>query len=312
MNASFPYQKIGPRSGSFLGKSSLWLGSDHLLLIRNHYFTEEYFRLYLRDIQAIVVRRHPRFVMPLSLLLAALGGMVAVISAERIHREWLATSSWIVLATVFAAWLTVSLRWSCSFHIQTAVGIHAIPSLHQIWRARPALQLLENRIAEVQGLLPEEWLPDGAQRLVEQPEPVRTSDQGLSLSRAVVVAAAALVSLFTDALFSWLASEPGRSLAIRNIGLFVTIFAVSVSIAALVVTRPYPSFSKFRTLLIVVVVTVGLANWGSIIIAPLVSAFATNSSMRDFYWLNQIAEIGLGAAGFFFLAGARGGETSAA
>ena len=39
------------------GRSSLWLGKDHLLRIDSSGYTENYRRFFLRDIQAVIIRK---------------------------------------------------------------------------------------------------------------------------------------------------------------------------------------------------------------------------------------------------------------
>lgn len=52
-----PYERLTrPRFG-LNGFGALWLGSDHLLLVNNAFAVERYRRWYLREIQAVVIRR---------------------------------------------------------------------------------------------------------------------------------------------------------------------------------------------------------------------------------------------------------------
>src|SRR5580704_19652177 len=55
------YRKLPGQRRGILRGATLWLGSDHLLSIKSLRFREEYKRFHLRDVQAIVVARVPRF-----------------------------------------------------------------------------------------------------------------------------------------------------------------------------------------------------------------------------------------------------------
>jgi hypothetical protein len=54
-----PYRKLTSRRRSLLGYSQLWLGEEHLLLVRSTRLVERYQRFALRDIQAIVISDSP-------------------------------------------------------------------------------------------------------------------------------------------------------------------------------------------------------------------------------------------------------------
>ena len=45
------YQRLSPARGGIVSYSSLWLGTDHLLLVTNTGFREQYRRFFFRDIQ---------------------------------------------------------------------------------------------------------------------------------------------------------------------------------------------------------------------------------------------------------------------
>ena len=55
------YRKLPGHRRGFIFGSSVWLGSDHLLLVKSSRFREEYKRFYFRDVQSIVTAASPRF-----------------------------------------------------------------------------------------------------------------------------------------------------------------------------------------------------------------------------------------------------------
>src|SRR5688500_10943387 len=78
MKAAHDYIRLPGRGRVVnLARSSLWLGSDDLLLLTRMMGTEEYRRFSYRDIQAIITRRTPAR-MVWNLILLALATAVAV------------------------------------------------------------------------------------------------------------------------------------------------------------------------------------------------------------------------------------------
>ena len=55
------YKRLPGRSWLTLaGRHSIWLSSNHLLSVWNHYVTEDYKRFYFHDVQAIWIRETSR------------------------------------------------------------------------------------------------------------------------------------------------------------------------------------------------------------------------------------------------------------
>ena len=63
-----------------VARASMWMGSDHLLLVKSAWFREEYKRFYLRDIQAIVVAPCARFFVSTPMLVCAFLWLVPVVT----------------------------------------------------------------------------------------------------------------------------------------------------------------------------------------------------------------------------------------
>lgn len=150
------YRRLpGLRRG--IGSSaSLWLGSDHILLVKSSWFRERYKRFYLRDIQAITVARCPRFfswpLLALALMWFVLGlGML--FASSKMQLAWGAGA-----VAIVAAWLAVSLTAGCRCRLYTAVSHDDLPSLYRIWSARRFLKRVQPRIEEVQGKLDPGWV----------------------------------------------------------------------------------------------------------------------------------------------------------
>jgi hypothetical protein len=138
------------------GNSSLWLGPDHLLCIDSTGFTENYKRFYFRDIQAFIVRKTDGYKY-WSLALGVLGFFFAFMAA--LTRDSVGRIVLLCIAAFF--WLCMLLNLvlgpTTVCHLQTAVQIELLPSIHRLRKARKVLNILRPLIASAQGeLAPQE------------------------------------------------------------------------------------------------------------------------------------------------------------
>ncbi len=159
------YRKLpGRRRGLIMG-SSVWLGSDHLLLVKSSRLREAYRRFYFRDIQAIVTAKAPRFhISTRSLVIAVawLLGLAAVTGFQRglrarsidVNIAWI---WWALLPALACAWLYVSAFRSCRTRIYTAVSAEELPSVYRTWTARRFLSLVEPYVTQAQGAVEGSW-----------------------------------------------------------------------------------------------------------------------------------------------------------
>jgi hypothetical protein len=127
------YRRLPGRRMGFLRCPSAWIGEDHILLVEGTRFRETYKRVYLRDLQALIIRRKPRFVihwpylLPVPFVAAALFG---------VFRTKVAVP---ILLAAFLAALSVillSLRFGCYLDLATAVGNVPVLSVSRLWTAR--------------------------------------------------------------------------------------------------------------------------------------------------------------------------------
>ena len=56
------YERLPGGHLGFLSRDSLWLGSDHILLVKDLGYLERYQRYYFRDIQGLTLEPTPRYV----------------------------------------------------------------------------------------------------------------------------------------------------------------------------------------------------------------------------------------------------------
>jgi len=155
--AAIRYRKLpGQRRGIIIG-SSLWLGPDHLLLVKSQRIREEYKRYYFRDIKAIAIAEASRFhVSTRSLGIGATWFLAMVVAAAARYRwaPWL----WLVLPFLIIVWAYVSMKASCRCRIYTAVSADELPSIYRRWNAEKFLAIVEPKIREMQGPLQPEWV----------------------------------------------------------------------------------------------------------------------------------------------------------
>jgi hypothetical protein len=138
-------------------RHSLWLGKDHLLHVINRGYSEEYKRFDYRDIQALIIR-DTRTGTVLGIVLGAFAGInLFLLALGRFVWSWDRVAL-IPLAISSAFWVLCFLLElvagpTCSCHLRTAVQFEPLPSLFRLRRAHRAIDLLRNRIENVQGVL---------------------------------------------------------------------------------------------------------------------------------------------------------------
>jgi hypothetical protein len=157
----------GRKRGSFIAvariRARLWQGRDHLLLVYNSVYAEDYRRFYYRDIQAMVARKTASG-MAWNIVLALFSAFVAALAISTPDREG-SIALW-SLAGLFLLMLLINvLRGpTCVTHLQTAVSREDLPSLNRLRVARKVIGRLRPLIEAAQGALsPEEMRAKAAE-----------------------------------------------------------------------------------------------------------------------------------------------------
>jgi hypothetical protein len=302
MTAAFPYTRLGPRTPHVFGHDSLWLSTDHLLAVRNRRFSEQYQRFELREIQAVVMAKTARFVVPVYWLAACLALLIVVIMRSS---GVVAETVWAVLALLVLYWVAASLLQSCTCQLQTAVGGYDLPGLYRVRAARRVLQTLEARISEVQGVLPEDWTEDPS---VDVPPVAAEAPSPEAPSRtSIIVAVLACLALLLDALASWYVRSPNLPRWVHTLSVFLTLVAVVLPVMSMGVSRRHRELRPLRFLFIVAIFAVGFANYGNMLVTAMLAAIQAARQQLPFqigdffYWVNQIAEVSIGAIGLLQL-----------
>jgi hypothetical protein len=179
------YRRLPGCRRGFITGASVWLGDDHLLLVRSARFREEYKRYHLSDVQAIAVAQAPRFhistragaigfVWLIAMAVAASRNATVVSTAAGTNTDYVYSS---VLAIVglllLIAWLVVSALYSCRCRIYTAVSADELPSVYRTWTARRFLAKVGPKIEQVQGIVEGEWAEAAETRNIGPPEAMR-------------------------------------------------------------------------------------------------------------------------------------------
>ena len=152
------YKKLPGRGRAMSGQTSLWLGEDHLLLVTNSGYREDYRRFYFQDIQAIVVRK-------------TVGGMVTnYIAGGCAALFLLLTFSFplpvavlpvtAVAVCVAALLINTLLGPTCECFIQTMTARHQIPPFCRTRRVAKAVADVRPFIIAAQGELPPDKLSE--------------------------------------------------------------------------------------------------------------------------------------------------------
>jgi len=186
--ARIAYRKLPGRRRGFIRGSSVWLGPDHLLLVKSVRFREEYRRFYFRDVQAIAVAKAPRFhvstrVVPLLLLamfaVPALYGFTrGAASRFPILSSVFWPSFWSTAALLLGVWVVISSQFSCRCRIYTAVSGEELPGIYRAWTARRFLAKVEPLILQAQGAIEGNWAEAVEGRAVGPVEPAPPLAEG--------------------------------------------------------------------------------------------------------------------------------------
>jgi len=261
------YRKLpGHRRGLFRG-SSVWMGSDHLLLVKSVRFREEYKRFFLRDVQAIVVAERPRFhISTQSLGIAFLWGfpwLFYTFLPRGFPTVW-----WCAAAALVVTWLCFSAFFSCTCRLYTAVSNDELPSIYRTWTARRFLARVRPRIEEVQGALDPNWTAAGDLASLGPPAPAAApgaspSEQGAAARSRTVASDVMIGSLLVRGILDFFprqfAAGPFRWVSY----LVVLIWLVSAT-AALVQHHRGILRAAMQKLAVVSIVVAGIGYYVSV------------------------------------------------
>ena len=152
------YRKLPGDFRGFFRRNSLWMGDDHLLQVDSSRFSETYKRFYLRDIQSIIVRKSPRFVVPYYWVLLAAVATIALLIGLTPFRAWLFWPPVAILSGEAVYLYIASMFQSCACHLVTRVNKVELKSLFRVRSARQFVEAAGPLITAAQGELPADWV----------------------------------------------------------------------------------------------------------------------------------------------------------
>lgn len=151
------YKKLPGKSFRFgFHRSSLWIAPDHLLLVRNRGYSEEYKRFYFKDIEAFIVT--PSSVGNLiSGIITVFTCFPALLLIIGVIRQWGSVSMiiWASITTLLLLLLFMHRMKgpTCRTQIQTAVQKEDLTSLFRRRTSQRVIQMVVPLIEAVQGSL---------------------------------------------------------------------------------------------------------------------------------------------------------------
>ena len=309
MRPDFPYTRLPGTRRGVLFSSSLWAGPDHLLLVRNTRFAETYKRFFYQDIQAVLVRKGPRFSVPAYWFIEFLFCVFAAIAEVAIpgwHRSWVGLPGMGLLAV----WLLAeSLFRSCTCYVKTAVSTEELPSLFRTRYAQRSLDLMAARIAEVQGtVIPEIAVAGVIPQAADVPAPW-LAEQAIKLpSRlGLGLALASFLLLLVTAGFTYVSGNGAQTRPHQVEGAILIVLGTVFMVAALVSLWPATTVRGLRNLLVVSVVFTGIIYYATYTVGQFSPAMTTTHNVQVIRFfqnsqagINAVNEIGsliLGAVG---------------
>lgn len=140
-----PIRGLGTGRGSIqvATRHRLYQASDHLMLVQSTGFTEDYRRIYYRDIESVIVRpSHRRGATTLVLVLITFILFLLPLA----HVNWIAAA---VCAIPFLVGIVINLLKgpSCQCHVNTRVQSLALPTPQRFSKVPILIQLLREKTA---------------------------------------------------------------------------------------------------------------------------------------------------------------------
>jgi len=161
------YRRISGRKRSLLGYSQLWLGPDHLLLVKSNRFVEQYLRFYLADIQALVITELRGWTILQALIVAfAIAWMLAALAVDSSFAKGFFISTGALILAAIA--IDAARGPRCLCHLYTAVSrvrldpVSRVRQAHEfIERLKPEIEASQRTLATADSAALEEHGPQG-------------------------------------------------------------------------------------------------------------------------------------------------------
>lgn len=146
------YTKLTPVKRNFFGYTRLWLAPDHVLLLINSRFAEQYKRFALADIQSIVITElPPQVVAQVVMVLAALAWMGLWFAVKLTFFKW----TFLITGLLALLWAIrdIARGQRCRCYLHTRVSKELLAPVSHLKVARGFLSAVLPRIEAAQGSL---------------------------------------------------------------------------------------------------------------------------------------------------------------
>ncbi|SJZ38041.1 hypothetical protein SAMN02745119_00349 [Trichlorobacter thiogenes] len=146
------YRRIARGSIAMIMRCSLWLGDDHLLSVKSTGYTEDYVRIYLKDLKGIVSQRTKTWML-LNILLGIVVGLCGIVILNTNDIFSGGTIALFIVGTPFLIVFLVNLLKgpTCKTNLLTPLGLVDIPALQRTRKVTRLIQELRPLVAAQQG-----------------------------------------------------------------------------------------------------------------------------------------------------------------
>ncbi len=146
------YRRIARGTMAMIMRCALWLGDDHLLSVKSTGYTEEYVRIYFKDLKGIVSQRTKTWMLLnilLGIIIALFG--IGILNTSDIFSP--GTIALFIFGTPFLVAFLVNLLKgpTCKTNLLTPLGLVDIPALQRSRKVTRLIQELRPLVAAQQG-----------------------------------------------------------------------------------------------------------------------------------------------------------------
>lgn len=298
------YSRLTGRKRTLSGYTELWLGSNHILLLKSTHFAEEYRRFALADVQAIVVTSvAERTVVQVIGALAAIAWISGALAVDSgFGKIFFGVTGALALTAVV---VDIARGQRCVCYLQTAVSRERLAPVSRLRSAGTFLERIEPSIVAAQGTLTPDQLT--GERSPYQPGIAKPPEVELPRGRAAEILFGLLLVdallLFLDQRFPQ--SEAGSVLFAAMAAEIVLASLVLIRAGTRNLQRLIPTLALIAFLCIAWDATGllrGVGHWGMEVWAtaqqgkPVMSTF-TWSHSRPEAWFAGLWRLGVGFIG---------------
>lgn len=146
------YRRFARDTIAMIMRCSLWLADDHLLSVRSTGYTEDYIRIYLKDLKGVVVRQTKTWmVVNISLGILLTLFAIGILRTDDLYSAGTITLMIIGLPFLIAFTVNLAKGPTCQTHLLTPLGLVEIPALRRFRKTARLIKELRPLIASRQG-----------------------------------------------------------------------------------------------------------------------------------------------------------------